>query len=170
MPSSRIGRSRRPSPSRKTSSPHGGPEQYAAGVAAAAKEAGHPLDPEHASYLEEQGKRVAQEMQPTVIPGEARKFLGDESKYYATVEGSKDLDAKLEDLKAGKVKTLIMSPELMRDQKDKLLAAGFGKEDSAFFPDEAHELEVGTPRRKRWHSRLRESARRRRRLLKEQAT
>lgn len=76
--------------------------------------------------------------------GEKTKFLKKEmADRFTVVSDTKDLKKKLDDVKAGKLAVLIMSPEMMRKHADLLSDSGFGGKDSFVFADEAHELAIG---------------------------
>lgn len=77
-------------------------------------------------------------------PGEISKFLTPEmAKTVGVVADGADLVKKLKQIKDGTLKTLVMSPQLMRDKLEDLKAAGFGGDKSAYFADEAHEFAIG---------------------------
>lgn len=76
--------------------------------------------------------------------GELAKFLTPEmAEKYAVIKDGADLKRQLEAVKNGSKQVLVMSPQLMREKTDDLLAAGFGGERSAYIADEAHEFAIG---------------------------
>ena len=76
--------------------------------------------------------------------GEKSKFLNpDMAKNITVVSDGADLKKKLQAYKDGKVKVLVMSPQMMREHVDEIEAAGLTGPKSFYIADEAHELATG---------------------------
>lgn len=80
----------------------------------------------------------------TIQSGEIHKYLKPEiASQIAVVNTMKELDTALGRIKAGDLKGIVISRDMLREKLPELKAAGFGGERSAFFADEAHEMATG---------------------------